>query len=167
MIIAQKIYTMTPEQRAFLKLQIEVKLRREPETTMLQMKKWIKEDTSQDRNSVDIRTFHKFVKQNMDKWRETGSMKRREGSGRPEMSLGKKIKIKRLAAKKQHAGLRVVAPKVGVSHETVRRVLKETGHKAYHKRKVQAMTPEQEGRRVTCSNWLLDNYGSRGLAWSC
>ena len=150
---------MTKEQRQWLKMQIEVKMGRQPETTLLQLKKWIKEDTKVDWNTVKPTTFHDFVKDNRNKLLETGSLKRREGSGRPDMTLAKKIKIKRLAVKKHHAGLRVVAPQVGVSHETVRKVLKDTGHKAYQMRKVQAMTPEHMQQRVTFSNWALLNLG--------
>ena len=155
-----KIYIMTPEQKKWLKLQIEVKMRREPETTLLQLKHWIKKDTEVDWESVKKTTFHMFVKENRDKWLETGSLKRKEGTGGSnQISLAKKVKIKRLGVKKLNAGNRVVAAKVGVSHTTVRNVLKETGHKSYHRRKVQAMTPEQMAKRVTCSNWLLANIG--------
>ena len=162
-IITHKIYTsMNADQKKWLKFQIECKMRRHSETTLLQLKHWIKEDGSQDWNTVNSKTFHNFVCRNRKKFQDTGSMKRKEGTGgHNQISLAKKVKIKRLAANKLYAGTRPVAAKVGVSAETVRNELKRSGHKAYHKRKVQAMTPEQEGRRVTCSNWLLDNYGRR------
>ena len=150
---------MTQDQKKWLKLQIEVQMKRRPGITAIEMRKHIKKDEHVDWSVFPRQSFEGAVKRNMDKVRETGTTKNRPGQGRPQISLAKKLKIKRLSMDKKHAGNRVVAEKVGVSKTTVNRVLKDMGAKAWHVRKVQDISPEQKVKRVTCAHWLLDNYG--------
>ena len=66
----------------------------------------------------------------MDKFRETGSMKIKEGRGRNGLILTKAKKIKRLGMEKLFTGTRPIAMKVGCSKTTV-----AGAKKAYHRRK--------------------------------
>jgi len=70
-----------PEKRAWLKDQIKFKMKREPNVTLKAMKAWIKEDTSQDWNTIKRTTFHQFVQSNMEKFRAQGNLKRKPGEG--------------------------------------------------------------------------------------
>ena len=150
---------MSQDQKKWLKLQIEVMMKRNPEVTAKEMRDWIKGDTHVDWSVFPRQTFEGAVTRNMEKVRETGTTKNKPGQGRPQISLAKKLKIKRLSINKKYAGNRVVATKTGVGKTTVNRVLKGMGARAWHVRKVQAMTPEQEAKRVVSANWLNDNYG--------
>ena len=65
----------------------------------------------------------------MDKFRETGSMKIKEGRGRNGLSLTKAKKIKRLGMEKLFTGTRPIAMKVGCSKTTVATYLRKAGAK--------------------------------------
>ena len=96
------IMTPAPEQREWLKDQIKVKMKREPNVTLKAIKAWIKEDTSQDWNTIKRTTFHQFVQSNMEKFRAQGNLKRKPGSGEgDEISLRKIQQIKKLSLKKR------------------------------------------------------------------
>ena len=85
----------------------------------------------------------------MDKFRETGSMKIKEGRGRNGISLTKARKIKRLGMDKLFTGTRPIGMKVGCSRTTVANYLRKAGaKKAYHRRKVQKMSQDHMDNRV-------------------
>lgn len=62
---------MTKEQNKWLKLQ----MRSKPDNTAKEMRNWIKEDINVDWSVFKRATFENAVSRNMEKWRETGSMK--------------------------------------------------------------------------------------------
>ena len=103
---------MTPEQRKWLLLQIEVLIRRQPNASLQEMKTWIRADPTYDWNLVKKQTFNNFLRRAMDKYRETGSMKRRPGGGRDEIPISKVRKIKRLGMNKLYTGTRPIGLRV-------------------------------------------------------
>ena len=72
---------MTPEQRAWLREQIIVVMRRDPNTTLKQMKAYVREDPTVDWATVNNKTFHNYLDRNMAKYRDKGSLKRKPGTG--------------------------------------------------------------------------------------
>ena len=85
----------------------------------------------------------------MDKFRETGSMKIKEGCGLNGLSLTKARNIKRLGMEKLFTGTRPIAMKVGCSKTTVAAYLRKAGaKKAYHRQKVHKMTQDHMDKRV-------------------
>ena len=85
----------------------------------------------------------------MDKFRETGSMKIREGRGRNGISLTKARKIKRLGMDKLFTGTRPIGLRVRCDPRTVAKYLRKSGaKKAYHRRKVQKLTQDHMDKRV-------------------
>ena len=153
---------MNSEAREYLRRHIQVQLERSPDIEVKDMKKWLLSNQQTfDLSQVEYITLHSFVTRNMAKFKELGTMDRQEGSGRPRTARSKKnvLKIKRLALNKHRRGSRNVAAMVGVSKDTVNRALKEAGAKYFHRRKVQAMKPEHEVKRVEFARWALDTYG--------
>ena len=65
---------MTPDMRKWLKTQIEVKLRRSPGCSLIDLKEWIRGDNSHDWSVVDKRTFHNFLNRNMLKFQQQGNL---------------------------------------------------------------------------------------------
>ena len=139
---------MSPEMRAWLKKQVEVKMKREPNSTVMTMKEWLREDTSVDWTEVGKQTFHQAVTRAMEKVRTTGSTKRRPGAGGKEISLAQRRNIRRLSMNQLSRSTRKVASHVGVSRETVRKYLKNSGAKAYHRVRVQSLKPHHKADRV-------------------
>ena len=88
--------------------------------------------------------------------KKTGScLDRFPGSGRPKNVTGKKEnvrKVLKLSLENETPGLRNVSKKLDISYGSVRNILKESGIKAYHKQREQALTKEHKKNRV--------NYGS-------
>ena len=70
-------------------------MKRKPNVTLREMKIWIHDDASHNWIHVKRACLNNFLKRTMDKFRETGSMKIREGRGRNGISLTKARKIKR------------------------------------------------------------------------
>ena len=68
-------------------------MRRKPQVTLREMKVWIHVDASYNWNDVKRACLNNFLKRTMDKFRETGSMKIKEGRGRNGLSLTKAKKI--------------------------------------------------------------------------
>ena len=123
-------------------------MRRESNVTLKAMKAWIKEDASIDWNTINLKTFHSYVDQSMEKFRTRGNLKRKPGSGGGgEISLRKAQQIRQLAINQRFKGSRRVAGQVGVSDRTVRRQLKKAGTKAYHRVRVQNLKPEHKVAR--------------------
>ena len=56
-------------------------MEREPDLTLEDMKLWLLDDKIFDLSQIKTTTFHMFVKRSMDKFRSTGSMARKKGSG--------------------------------------------------------------------------------------
>ena len=140
---------MTPEQRKWLLLQIEGLIRRQPNASLQEMKTWIRADPTYDWNLVKKQTFNNFLRRAMDKYRETGSMKRRPGGGRDEIPISKVRKIKRLGMNKPYTGTRPIGLRVRCDPRTVAKYLRKSGaKKAYHRRKVQKLTQDHMDKRV-------------------
>ena len=143
---------MTPDDWAWLKKQIEVQMVRNPNSTLQQMKDWIRSDPSRDWNNLKKQAFNNFLRRNMDKFRETGSFKRstNPGSGGArEISLAKAVKIKRLGLNKVATGTRKIGAIVKCCGKTVAKYLRKAGAKRpYHRRKVQKMTQDHMDKHV-------------------
>ena len=151
---------MNSECRKYLQNHIKVKLEREPDLTLEDMKLWLLDDKIFDLSQIKTTTFHMFVKRSMDKFRNTGSMARKKGSGGSNsISRQAATRIKRLALNRKRRSTRKVAAMVGVSQSTVKNYLKKCGARAYHRRKVQAMSEEQKVKRVQFARWALEEYG--------
>lgn len=151
---------MNLECRKHLQNHIKVKLEREPDITPENMRSWLLGDKIFDLGQVKPMTLYMFVKRSMDKFRSTGSMARKEGSGgNNSISRQAATRIKRLALNRKRRGSRKVAAMVGVSQGTVINYLKKSGAKAYHRRKVQAMSEEHKEKRVQFARWALEEYG--------
>ena len=124
-------------------------MRRQPNITLREMKIWIHGDNSYNWNDVKEQCFNNFLRRAMDKFRDTGSLKRKKGSGRNELSLAKAKKIKRLGMNKLFTGTRPIGARVCCDKKTVAKYLRKAGaKKAYHRRKVQKMTQDHMDKRV-------------------
>ena len=142
-------FTMTPEQRAWLKEQIKVKMKREQNVSLKELKAWLKEDTSVDWSQVNSKTFHSFAQRNREKFRNQGNLKRKPGSGgNGEISLRKVHQIRELAINKRFRGTKTVADHLGIGATTVRKYLKKAGCKPYHRYRCQNLKPEHKEARV-------------------
>ena len=105
-------------------------------------------------------TLYRFVSRNMAKFRDTGTMDRKIGSGGSNKITRQAVTmIKRLSMNRKRRSNRKVAAMVGTSKDTVRRYLKKSGAKAYHRRKVQAMKSEHRDKRIEFARWALQQYG--------
>ena len=93
-LFSKDTVTMTPDQRKWLLLQIEVLMRRQPNVSLQEMKTWIRADPSYNWDQVKKQCFNNFLKRSMDKFRETGSMKRRPGGGPNGISINKARKMR-------------------------------------------------------------------------
>ena len=113
------------------------------------MKTWIRADPSYNWDQVKKQCFNNFLKRSMDKFRETGSMKRRPGGGPNGISINKARKIKRLGLNKMYTGTRPIGRRVGCDQRTVAKYLRKSGaKKAYHRRKVQKLGQNHMEKRV-------------------
>ena len=140
---------MTPEQRAWLKEQIQVKLKRDPNVNLKALKAWIKEDASVDWTTINKNTFHSFVQSNREKFRNQGNLKRKPGSGgNGEISLRKAHQIRQLSLNQRFRGTRTVAALVGVDKKTVSNHLKKSGAKPFHRVRCQNLKPHHKEARV-------------------
>ena len=132
---------MNSECRKHLQNHIKVKLDRERDITPDNMRSWLLGDKIFDLSQVKPMTLYMFVKRSMDKFRSTGSMARKEGSGENNsISRQAATRIKRLALNKKRRSTRKVAAMVGVSQSTIKKYLNKCGAKAYHGMKVQAIS---------------------------
>ena len=126
-------------------------MKRKPNSTLSEMKAWIRSDPSNNWNNLKKQCFNNFLRRNMDKFRETGSLKRRfnPAQGRQEISLSKVRKIKRLGLNKINTGTRKIAARVQCDPKTVAKYLRKAGAKRpYHRRKVQLLTQNHMEKRV-------------------
>ena len=124
-------------------------MRRQPNVSLQEMKTWIRGDPSYNWDLVKKQCFNNFLRRAMDKFRETGSMKRRAGSGRDGIPLSKARKIKRLGLNKLYTGTRPIGARVGCDPRTVAKYLRKSGAKrAYHRRKVQNLSQQHMEKRV-------------------
>ena len=111
-------------------------------------------------STIKSNTLSKFISYQLEKLRNTGNLTRKRGSGGHNKTPPRVVnRIKRLALNKHWRGSRKVAAMVGVTRTTVQNYLRKSGAKAYHRRKVQAMTPVHQARRVEFSRWALREYG--------
>ena len=84
------------------------------------------------------KTFYNFVLRQIQKVKESGSLDRKKGSGRPQTPQAKVQKIIKLAVHKKYTGTcRSVSSQVGVSKTTVAEVLKRNGYKSISARQTQ------------------------------
>ena len=114
---------MNSECRKYLQNHIKVKLEREPDLTLEDMKLWLLDDKIFDLSQIKTTTFHMFVKRSMDKFRNTGSMARKKGSGGSNsISRQAATRIKRLALNRKRRSTRKVAAMVGVSKADYRQI---------------------------------------------
>ena len=117
---------MNSECRKYLQNHIKVKLEREPDRTLEAMKLSLLDDKIFDLSQIKTTTFHMFVKTSMDKFRNTGSMARKKGSGgSTSISRQAATRIKRLALNRKRRSTKKVAAMVGVSQSTVKNYLKK------------------------------------------
>ena len=72
---------MNSECRKYLQNHIKVKLEREPDLTLEDMKLWLLDDKIFDLSQIKTTTFHMFVKRSMDKFRNTGDHSGVEADG--------------------------------------------------------------------------------------
>ena len=154
---------MNADAKAYLKRHIQAQLERNPTMKVKDMREWLLSgQQSFNLSQIEDITLYHFIRRNMEKFMEDGTMDRKPGSGRPRSARSRQnvVKIKRLSMNKHRRGIRNVGAMIGVSRESVRRTLKEAGAKYYHRRKVQSMKPEHEERRVDIARWALDKYGS-------
>ena len=147
--LLEKSFKMTPEQRAWLREQIIVVMRRDPNTTLKQMKAYVREDPTVDWATVNNKTFHNYLDRNMAKYRDKGSLKRKPGTGgNGQISLRKVQQLGRLTLNKRNMGAKKASKVLGIGETTVRRYLKKRGAKPYHRVRVQKLTPEHKAARV-------------------
>ena len=155
---------MTPEQRQWLKDQIKVKCVRDKNISGRKLKKWLREGCE----AADLRilpsqkkAFGNFVDRNVRKFRETNSLARKPGSGRPRIPGAKQRRILELCINKKWAGTRRIAKLLGIGHNSVARYLKRAGCKSFARSRTQKMTPRHLEQRVECAKWALENYGDK------
>ena len=84
------------------------------------------------------------------------------GNGRTESRI-------KLIVKTPGSSLRNVAPKVGVSAQTVSNIMKHNGYKSYHRWRTQKLSDTHKVNRVRSAKALLQKYGKHyrdGRSWS-
>ena len=154
---------MNSESRSFLKQQIQTYLQKYPDCTGKDVKKWILSG-DQEFNLMDVQrdTLNKFIQYNLGKFREEGQcVKHKGGNGRKQTPRTVVARIKTLMLNKKRRSLRTVAAKVGKIHfTTVRNIMVKNKARAYHKRKVQKMSPVHMEKRLRFAWWALNQYGS-------
>ena len=142
---------MNSEAQDYIRRHILVQMEKYPDINVKDMKKWLLAgEQPWDLREVNAYTLRAFIRRNMEKFEDTGSLDRKTGSGRPRSARTAENvrKIKCLSLNKLRRGNQTVAAMVGTSRQTVQRTLKGVGARFYHRRKVQSMTPEHERRRV-------------------
>ena len=99
---------------------------------------------------MDRKTLNQFIKYNLDKFRQEGKCIKHSGGN----DLILVVRVKTLMLDKNRTSLRTVAAKVGKIHfSTVRNIMVKDKVRAYHKRKVQKMSPLHMEKRVDFFGW--------------
>ena len=152
---------MPPEVKKYLSRNIQSQFDKDPAIQSGEVKKWLLSGNQPfDLSTIKSNTLSKFISYQLEKLRNTGNLTRKRGSGGHNKTPPRVVnRIKRLALNKHWRGSRKVAAMVGVTRTTVQNYLRKSGAKAYHRRKVQAMTPVHQARRVEFSRWALREYG--------
>ena len=152
---------MPPEVKKYLSRNIQSQFDKDPAIQSGEVKKWLLSGNQPfDLSTIKSNTLSKFISYQLEKLRNSGNLTRKRGSGGHNKTPPRVVnRIKRLALNKHWRGSRKVAAMVGVHRSTVQNHLRKSGAKAYHRRKVQAMTPVHQARRVEFSRWALREYG--------
>ena len=151
---------LTKQYKEKLKDQIKVKLRKNPNANLAEMKEFILQDDPTVFDHVNRNQLNSFLNYNMQKFTETGSMDYRLGGGRPSISQEKKDDIVNICKEKRFTGTtRKAAAQCEVSQTTVRRVLKGAGLKSYSAKPVQKMNGRQQMNRLVFGHHGLNTYG--------
>ena len=108
---------MNSECREYVKRHIDVQLEKEPDISLAGMFKYLLSGSQDfDLQSIKINTLKKFIRYNMDKFKEAGTMPRKQSSGGNGKIRGRvACRIKQLIINKKWRGIRKVAARVGWS----------------------------------------------------
>ena len=131
---------MTEKMQDFLKKQIEVYARKFPDCDVPEVRDFIEEGDQGGFNTglFPTKQIYRFIHDQLKKFRETGSMKRRKGQGRKPMPQEKVNQIIEKAVHKRFTGSSTkVAAEVGCSKTTVCNKLAENGYKSLPARATQ------------------------------
>ena len=150
----------TKEYKEKLKDQIKVKLRKNPNTNLAEMKEFIREDDPSVFDNFNRNQVNSFLNYNMQKFLEAGSLDYRYGGGPPSTSQEKKDEIINVCKEKRFTGTtRKAAAQCDVSKSTAHRVLKEAGLKSYSAKPQQKMNNRQQMNRLVFGHYGLNTYG--------
>ena len=161
---------LTKAYKEKLKDQIKVKLRKNPNSNLAEMKEFILEGDPTVFDYVNRNQLNSFLNYNMEKFSQTGTLDRTAGSGRPsKLTQQKKDDIVATCKEKRFTGTtRKAVAQCDVSQTTVIRVLKEAGLKSYSAKPVQKLNGRQQMSRLVSSHDFLNTYGmdvSRQSTW--
>jgi hypothetical protein len=108
---------------------------------------------------VHYDTFSRALRHIVDIYRETGSVTRKAGSGRPRVRNEENVKAVRAVIEDQpHTSIRHLQQQVNIPYSTCQRILKQDLH--LHPYRVQAfheIVPNDLPRRQAFCQWFLDN----------
>ena len=162
---------MIKEQRTEIKQEIQVFLKKYPDSSNKEIKAFIMEgENPPDLINVSIRAFNKFIAETAKKFRETGGcLHHRGGNGRKVTATTNTNteKVKQKMVKVPGASLRKVSKALKISYGSVSNILhKKIGVKAYHKYRVQKMSKEHKAKRIAFAHYWLKNYGDAVTQYS-
>ena len=150
----------TKEYKEKLKDQIKVKLRKNPNSNLAEMKEFIRLDDPDVFNDINRNQLNSFLNYNMQKFSETGSLDYRYGGGPPKTSQEKKDEIVAVCKEKRFTGTtRKAAAQCNVSQSTAQRVLKEAGLKSFSAQPHQKMNNRQQMNRLVFGHYGLNTFG--------
>ena len=151
---------LTKQYKEKMKDQIKVKLRKNPNSNLAEMKEFILHGDPTVFDHVNRNQINSFLNYNMEKFNATGSLDYRLGGGRPSTSQEKKDEIVDICKEKRFTGTtRKASAQCDVSQTTVRNVLKAAGLKSYSAKPVQKMNGRQKMNRLVFGHYGLNTYG--------
>ena len=160
---------MLPETKKKLKQEIEVYLSKFPNADIKDLREFLRTESIAPLIAPFKKTsFSICLKDNINKFRETGSCLKHKGTGNNRTKPTVEARIKRLIFNEEKRSLRTVAALTGVSKTTVANILHRNGGIAYKKYGCQKLTEEHKVRRVEFCHYLLQKFGTNpreGRSW--
>ena len=152
---------LTEEYKTKLKDQVKVFLRKSPGASLEQMKEFMKQGDPTVFENVPRQQINSFLKYNMDKFTNHGSLDYRYAGGQPGISQERKDEIIDACKNKRFTGTsRKAAAQYNVSQTSVIRVLRNAGLKSYAATPMQKLNGRQKMNRLVFSHHCLNTYGT-------
>ena len=149
---------MLPETKKKLKNEIKVYLLKFPNADIKDLREFLRTGSTAPLIAPFKKSsFSMFLKDNISKFRETGSCLKHRGIGNNNNRTKATVtaRIRTLIFNKERRSLRTVAALTGVSKTTVANIIHRDGGKAFKKYRCQKLTEEHKVKRVGFCQYLL------------